>query len=170
MERARDELLSAAALACDEDGKGRMRRSIDRPPDVRHCRARSEQLAGTRGCGLAPARKRRGNRRSWLVLGGYCLMAFGLAAVAWFATGVLGADGLQRVLAWPVFVASAMVAGYTAFLFGQAEGRDLWQRAELGLALAARDRAEAESQVERLRADVSELTHLKHVEFSAEFF
>jgi Fe-S-cluster-containing dehydrogenase component/formate-dependent nitrite reductase membrane component NrfD len=69
----------------------------------------------------------RGNHRSWLVLGGYCLLAFGIAAVAWFVTGVLDAGGAQRVLAWPVFVASAMVAGYTAFLFGQAEGRDLWQ-------------------------------------------
>ena len=69
----------------------------------------------------------RGNHRSWLVLGGYCLLAFGVAALAWFAVGILGVDGLEKWLAWPVFVAAAMVAGYTAFLFGQAEGRDLWQ-------------------------------------------
>ena len=30
-------------------------------------------------------------------------------------------------LAWPAVPAAIMVAGYTAFLFGQAEGRDLWQ-------------------------------------------
>jgi len=31
------------------------------------------------------------------------------------------------ILAWPAIPAAMMVAGYTAFLFGQAEGRDLWQ-------------------------------------------
>ena len=30
-------------------------------------------------------------------------------------------------LAVPTFLAASMVAGYTGFLFGQAEGRDLWQ-------------------------------------------
>ncbi len=69
----------------------------------------------------------RGNHGSWLVLGGYCLLAFGLAATAWFLTGLLDGDGGQQLLAWPTFVAAAMAAGYTAFLFAQAEGRDLWQ-------------------------------------------
>jgi Ni/Fe-hydrogenase subunit HybB-like protein len=31
------------------------------------------------------------------------------------------------VLGWAVLLPCALVAGYTAFLFGQAEGRDLWQ-------------------------------------------
>jgi Ni/Fe-hydrogenase subunit HybB-like protein len=35
--------------------------------------------------------------------------------------------GLITVLAWPAIPAAIMTAGYTAFLFGQAEGRDLWQ-------------------------------------------
>lgn len=69
----------------------------------------------------------RGNHGSWLVLGGYCLLALGLAAAAWFVSGVAGADGVQAVLAWPTIAAAAMAAGYTAFLFAQAEGRDLWQ-------------------------------------------
>ncbi|MBI2243616.1 MAG: polysulfide reductase NrfD [Nocardioides sp.] len=69
----------------------------------------------------------RGNHRSWLVLGGYCLLGFGVAAGAWFAAGILGADTLQRILAGPTFASAALAAGYTAFLFGQAEGRDLWQ-------------------------------------------
>ena len=30
-------------------------------------------------------------------------------------------------LAWLGIPVSALMAGYTAFLFGQAEGRDLWQ-------------------------------------------
>ena len=68
---------------------------------------------------------------SWLVKGGYCLMAIaavvrGLAARA--ARGSLGADSAQRVvLAVLSLPAAVMAAGYTAFLFAQAEGRDLWQ-------------------------------------------
>jgi predicted membrane protein len=69
----------------------------------------------------------KGNHRSWLVLGGYCLLLFGIAAVAWFVAGVFGLDGLMAWLSWLVLIPSALVAGYTAFLFGQAEGRDLWQ-------------------------------------------
>ena len=33
----------------------------------------------------------------------------------------------MTVLAWLAIPVSALMAGYTAFLFGQAEGRDLWQ-------------------------------------------
>ncbi|MGH3348064.1 MAG: 4Fe-4S dicluster domain-containing protein [Nocardioides sp.] len=69
----------------------------------------------------------RANHRSWLVLGGYCLLVFGLAAAAWFVAGVLGARTAQAWLAWPTILAAALVAGYTAFLFAQARGRDLWQ-------------------------------------------
>jgi Fe-S-cluster-containing dehydrogenase component/formate-dependent nitrite reductase membrane component NrfD len=69
----------------------------------------------------------RPNRGSWLVLGGYVLLLFGLAAVAWFLAGVLGLAGVLSWLAWLVLLPCALVAGYTAFLFGQAEGRDLWQ-------------------------------------------
>ena len=69
----------------------------------------------------------RGNHRSWLVLGGYALLGFGVAATAWFGAAALGADGAHRWLAVPVVVLCALAAGYTAFLFGQAEGRDLWQ-------------------------------------------
>jgi hypothetical protein len=46
---------------------------------------------------------------------------------AWFLAGSLDrADGPLKVLASPVS-ARAGTAGYTAFLFGQCEGRDLWQ-------------------------------------------
>lgn len=64
---------------------------------------------------------------SWLVLGGYCLLLFGAASLAWFVVGVGGLDGAWHPLAWAVLIPCALVAGYTAFLFGQAEGRDLWQ-------------------------------------------
>ncbi len=69
----------------------------------------------------------RPNTGSWLVLGGYVLLLFGVAAFAWFVSGVLGLSGALSVLAWLVLPPCALVAGYTAFLFGQAEGRDLWQ-------------------------------------------
>ena len=38
-----------------------------------------------------------------------------------------GADGLRDVLRWVMVPAGALLAAYTAFLFGQCEGRDLWQ-------------------------------------------
>jgi Fe-S-cluster-containing dehydrogenase component/formate-dependent nitrite reductase membrane component NrfD len=67
------------------------------------------------------------NRRSWLVLGGYCLLLFGFASVAWFVAGIFGMHGFMQWLAWLVLIPCALVVGYTAFLFAQAEGRDLWQ-------------------------------------------
>ncbi|CAN5860721.1 polysulfide reductase NrfD [soil metagenome] len=72
----------------------------------------------------------KGNQGSWLVLGGYCLLAFGLAAVLWFGAALVG--DVPAWVAWVVLVPSGLVAAYTAFLFGQAEGRDLWQSAWLG--------------------------------------
>ncbi|HEV8142145.1 MAG TPA: 4Fe-4S dicluster domain-containing protein [Methylomirabilota bacterium] len=69
----------------------------------------------------------KGNRRSWLVWGAWILMAYGCVAVAWLVGAHAGAAGLLRVLAVPTMVLAAGAAGYSAFLFGQAEGRDLWQ-------------------------------------------
>lgn len=69
----------------------------------------------------------KGNQGSWLVLGGYCLLLFGMASAAWFVAGVFGLSGLMAWLSWLVLVPCILVAGYTAFLFAQAEGRDLWQ-------------------------------------------
>jgi Fe-S-cluster-containing dehydrogenase component len=69
----------------------------------------------------------RPNHGSWLVLGGYVLLVFGVATVVWFLVSVLGLDAAQPLLAWLVLPPCALVAGYTAFLFWQAEGRDLWQ-------------------------------------------
>ncbi len=65
------------------------------------------------------------NPRSWLVWGGYILVLFGLLAFLWFLAGVLTTvPDLLLALGIPVAIAAA---GYTAFLFGQAEGRDFWQ-------------------------------------------
>jgi len=67
------------------------------------------------------------NPTSWLVWGGYILGIFGLIEAAWFISALLG---LTNVLLWliiPAMFFGAAGAGYTAFLFGQAEGRDFWQ-------------------------------------------
>jgi Fe-S-cluster-containing dehydrogenase component len=69
----------------------------------------------------------KGNRRSWLVKGAWILMAYGLVGVAWLVAAYAGNIGLLRMLALPTLLLAAGAAGYSAFLFGQAEGRDLWQ-------------------------------------------
>ena len=38
-----------------------------------------------------------------------------------------GADELANVLRWPNAAIALLVAGYTAFLFAQCKGRDLWE-------------------------------------------
>jgi formate-dependent nitrite reductase membrane component NrfD len=65
--------------------------------------------------------------RSWLTRGAVVLIAFsGGAGLIWFAN-LTGRAGLARALAWPAVALGALAAVYTAFLFAQAEGRDLWQ-------------------------------------------
>ena len=67
------------------------------------------------------------NWRSWLVWGAWILMAFGAAGAVWLAAGATGrSDLLHLALVASVPLALA-TAGYSAFLFGQAEGRDFWQ-------------------------------------------
>lgn len=65
--------------------------------------------------------------RSWLALGAQCLNVAALAALAYTVAAALGADGLRDALRWVMVPAGVMLAAYTAFLFGQCEGRDLWQ-------------------------------------------
>ncbi len=70
----------------------------------------------------------KGNPGSWLVRGAWILGASALAYGVWFLVGVLGGgESLLRALAWTAAAIGVALAGYTAFLFGQAEGRDLWQ-------------------------------------------
>ncbi len=67
------------------------------------------------------------NPTSWLVWGGYILGVFGLIEAAWFGAALLGLpDGLRWLLI-PAALFGIAAAGYSAFLFGQAEGRDFWQ-------------------------------------------
>ncbi len=69
----------------------------------------------------------KGNMTSWLVKGAYILMAFTAVCGLWFLGGLLESETLLKVLAIPAVLGAAGTAGYTAFLFGQCEGRDLWQ-------------------------------------------
>ena len=73
------------------------------------------------------------NKRSWLAIGGIFLGLTAAVGGLWFLAGAADLlldtnfGGAIDFLAWPAIPAAVMVAGYTAFLFGQAEGRDLWQ-------------------------------------------
>jgi len=69
----------------------------------------------------------RPNPTSWLVWGGYILAILGLIEAAWFIAALLGLTDVLRWLILPAVLFGAAGAGYTAFLFGQAEGRDFWQ-------------------------------------------
>ena len=69
----------------------------------------------------------KGNWSSWLVKGAYVLMAFAAVCGLWFLGGVADAGGLLKILAIPAVLGAAGTAGYTAYLFAQCEGRDLWQ-------------------------------------------
>ena len=66
------------------------------------------------------------NFRSWLVIGAWILIAFGAATGSWFVYGILGlrVPGVLIFFTVPLAIASAC---YSAFLFAQAKGRDLWQ-------------------------------------------
>jgi formate-dependent nitrite reductase membrane component NrfD len=76
------------------------------------------------------------NPRSWMFWGALVLAAGAAFFTAWLVIGVLGVLGVldasttAGVLTWlagPTVLAAILVTGYTGFLFGQAEGRDLWQ-------------------------------------------
>ncbi|MEC4764326.1 4Fe-4S dicluster domain-containing protein [Mycobacterium sherrisii] len=76
------------------------------------------------------------NPRSWLFWGAVVLGAAGALFTAWLALGLLDhasvlstdtSNLVRSVLSVPTILAAAMTTGYTGFLFGQAEGRDLWQ-------------------------------------------
>lgn len=74
----------------------------------------------------------RPNWRSWLVKGGVILTAFGALTATLLGLGIarhLGASVPAPIeaLRWGNAVLGAMTAGYTAFLFWQCKGRDLWE-------------------------------------------
>ena len=70
----------------------------------------------------------RPNTRSWLVKGAWVLISFSGVVSAALAARFLGFDAIADTLRWVALPLGAAVAAYTAFLFAQCEGRDLWQR------------------------------------------
>ncbi|MCA8944001.1 MAG: 4Fe-4S dicluster domain-containing protein [Planctomycetes bacterium] len=70
----------------------------------------------------------RPNLKSWLVRGGFVLMGFsGLTTVILIARAA-GQTEFADALRWPNALLGWATAVYTAFLFAQCEGRDLWQQ------------------------------------------
>lgn len=64
---------------------------------------------------------------SWIVRGAFILLGYGLLASVWLLGGLLDSPSMIRAVAIPTVFFGAATAGYTAFLFGQCEGRDFWQ-------------------------------------------
>jgi len=65
--------------------------------------------------------------KSWLARGAFILIAYsGLCGVFWLGA-VAGFPVVTSVMLWPTVLVGFCAAAYTAFLFGQCEGRDLWQ-------------------------------------------
>ena len=64
---------------------------------------------------------------SWLVKGAFILAGLGALGSMWFLAGITDSSDAVRWLAVPTSVFGAGTAGYTAWLFAQCEGRDLWQ-------------------------------------------
>jgi Fe-S-cluster-containing dehydrogenase component/formate-dependent nitrite reductase membrane component NrfD len=84
----------------------------------------------------------RPQKRSWLAWGAFILIAFSALGGVWFLAGAgqliapqdwLGQ--LQNLLTIPAAILAILSAIYSAFLFSQAEGRDLWQSPLLPLNL-----------------------------------
>jgi len=70
----------------------------------------------------------RPNTASWLVKGAWVLMAFSGLTMAIILARLVGLDRVADGLRWTNLVPASMAAAYTALLFAQCEGRDLWQR------------------------------------------
>jgi len=68
----------------------------------------------------------RPNPRSWLVWGTWILIIYGALGAAWLACGLL-LNSIPPMLALISALFAICAACYTAFLFAQAKGRELWQ-------------------------------------------
>jgi Fe-S-cluster-containing dehydrogenase component/formate-dependent nitrite reductase membrane component NrfD len=66
------------------------------------------------------------NFRSWLVIGTYFLIGYGALGSAWLLYGIFFGS-VPSVVQWFAAAFGIASACYSAFLFAQAKGRDLWQ-------------------------------------------
>lgn len=74
--------------------------------------------------------------RSWLTRGTFALMGYGGLLVLWGLVDLV-APTPALPFSWLVALGAILTAVYTAFLFAQAEGRDLWQEPLLPASLLA---------------------------------
>ncbi|MDA8263004.1 MAG: polysulfide reductase NrfD [Actinomycetota bacterium] len=65
--------------------------------------------------------------KSWLVKGGFVLTGYGAALALALLFGYLGNESAVRMVGIASVLLGAATAGYTAFLFSESRGRDLWQ-------------------------------------------
>lgn len=66
-------------------------------------------------------------KKSRLARGAFILIGYSALAGLYWIGAVLGVAKATALLLWPTLLAGILAAVYTAFLFGQCEGRDLWQ-------------------------------------------
>jgi Fe-S-cluster-containing dehydrogenase component/formate-dependent nitrite reductase membrane component NrfD len=78
----------------------------------------------------------RAQPRSWLVKGALIVLAYGAAVSGYLAAAAVGSTFAQEILAGVAAALALGAACYTAFLFAQAKGRDLWQSRLLAPQLA----------------------------------
>lgn len=72
---------------------------------------------------------------SWVARGAYLLVVYTLLCVVYALTELIEMAALSSVFRWLTVAGGGMAAIYTAFLFGQCKGRDLWQTPLLPLNL-----------------------------------
>jgi Fe-S-cluster-containing dehydrogenase component/formate-dependent nitrite reductase membrane component NrfD len=65
--------------------------------------------------------------RSWLAVGAQVINLAAILALAFLIAAIGGWHGARSILRWALVPSGALLAAYTAFLFNQLEGRDLWQ-------------------------------------------
>lgn len=73
--------------------------------------------------------------RSWVARGSYLITFYGLSLGLFLLALLVESEGLKQAMRWPGALLAIGATIYTAFLFGQAKGRDLWQEPALPLHL-----------------------------------
>jgi len=65
--------------------------------------------------------------KSWLARGAFILIAYSALCGMFWLSALAASARFTSILLWPTVIVGLAAAAYTAFLFGQCEGRDLWQ-------------------------------------------
>lgn len=73
--------------------------------------------------------------KSWLVRGSFIIAGYAIVLLLQFFVGLFGIHHLNVVLSIAGIILGGFTAMYTAFLFAQAKGRDLWQNPALPIHL-----------------------------------